>query len=297
MFDEKVLITTLVGLTVATAAICHFNKKKETKENWWNMPSKVWKVDNEIARDRMAVAKGDFVSIPNFQASLSPRFANTNFGANILYNPPSDKNMAAPCNPLTFASQGGQQENYAREEFCGSGGCSGIASCGKGGVDNSVAFGAPLTQSNYSAGNYSEMVNSAYAHPNTSHQTDSLVPVGDMTVLDAMGQQTQPIVYDRYIYANRNSRLRSQGDWIRGDLAIVPCSAEWFRPSVQPHIDLNQGAMNVVGGWDNSTAQATAALIYGSSGNADVTIGGTDISTQLVGSSGRDGTVQISSFA
>ncbi len=75
MSDEKLLITTLIGLTVATAAFCHYsNKQENTRENWWGgNPSMTWKVDREVARDQMAAKKGDFVSIPNFQAILEPR--------------------------------------------------------------------------------------------------------------------------------------------------------------------------------------------------------------------------------
>ena len=57
-----------------------------------------------------------------------------------------------------------------------------------------------------------------------------------------------PVVYDRVIYTNNNSRLRSQGDMIRGDLPIKPNSSDWFRPSVRPSVDLQRGAMNVMGG-------------------------------------------------
>lgn len=302
MFDGKLLITTLVGMIVASAAYCHFSaNKNETRENWWGTPSRTWKVDRMVARDHKAAQKGDFVSIPNFQAILEPRFHNSNVGAAIRYNPPSEEFMASPCNPLTFAAQGSGQataETFtqdAREDFCGS--CSGVADCGRGGAQPPAQLGAPLTEPSYATGNYNEVLDAAYGSESTLPAATANVPVGDMTVVDAMGQTTQPIVYDRYIYANRNSRLRSQGDWIRGDLAIVPCAAEWFRPSVHPHIDLNQGAMNVLGGADNGTAMATAQLIYQSSGNADTTIGGANIATELAGASGMDGTVQISAFA
>lgn len=291
MIDGKVLITTLLGLIFASATFCHFSKKKkDTHEGWWGgNPSRTWKVDRMIAKDHSAALKGDFVSIPNFQATLEPRFANTDFGASILYNPPSMEHMAAPATPLTFGNMA------SNEGF--NGGCGSSAGCGRGGTQPPMNLGAPFTEPDYAAGNYNQMLDAAYSSPHTNRATDSTIPVGDMTVIDAMGQNVQPIVYDRYIYANRNSRLRALGDPIRGDLPIVPCASEWFRPSVHPHIDLQQGAMNVVGGWDNSTAQATAALIYSSSGNADVSIGGIDASTQLVGSTGKDGMVQISSFA
>lgn len=96
------------------------------------------------------------------------------------------------------------------------------------------------------------------------------------------GEINQPIVFDRYIYANRNSRLRRHGDPIRGDLPVVPKSGDWFRPSVNPNIDLQAGAINVMAGVDNETSRQLANLIYNASGRADTTIGGVDMAAQMV---------------
>ena len=67
---------------------------------------------------------------------------------------------------------------------------------------------------------------------------------GVMTTPD--GDIVQPITYDRFMFSNKKSRLREHGDPIRGDLPIVPHNSDWFRPSVQPHIDLKEGAMQVM---------------------------------------------------
>lgn len=77
--------------------------------------------------------------------------------------------------------------------------------------------------------------------------------------------------------ANRNSRLRSLGDPIRGDIPIIPRTGELFAPSVQPNLDLQQGAMNVMGGLNNDTAKELANLIYDTSSGAQQTIGGQDL--------------------
>lgn len=95
--------------------------------------------------------------------------------------------------------------------------------------------------------------------------------------MDADGELKQPIVYDRYMYANRGSRLRAAGDPIRGDLPIVPASGNWFTPSVHPNVDLQAGAMNVMGGVSNDNSNRLADLIYYSSGGGDTTIGGVDL--------------------
>jgi len=69
-----------------------------------------------------------------------------------------------------------------------------------------------------------------------------------------VSEDTQPIIVDRLIFANRNSQLRAMGDPIRGDLAIVPNPPGWFTPSVTPQIDLQRGALNHLAG-DNSPSQ------------------------------------------
>lgn len=276
MFDGK-FIATLIALVVAVLAICNFNTKKvSSHEGFGMLPSRTWKVDRVVAGSQQAAQKGDFYSVPGtYQAMMSPRFSNTQYGANIKYNMPSYENQAVPCDPLTFGNMA--KENFTSENYgcasCG-GGCG--PNCNKGGVPNSFHGGAPLMDADYAAGNYNQVAsqdNQGAQYPDAH----DMVPVGDMTTVNALGETVQPIVYDRFIFANRNSRLRGLGDPIRGDLPIVPCSAEWFRPSVHPNIDLQQGALAVMGGVDNSTGQAMAELINNTSG--DSTISGVNMST------------------
>jgi hypothetical protein len=73
-------------------------------------------------------------------------------------------------------------------------------------------------------------------------------------------QFLQPVIPDNLMYANKGSRLRGLGDYIRGDLRIAPdnyktygnkcgdsCEGygggckKWFQVSVIPNIDLNPG--------------------------------------------------------
>ena len=71
----------------------------------------------------------------------------------------------------------------------------------------------------------------------------------DMCNINIMGSESQPVIYDRLMYSNMRSRLRGQGDYIRGDLKITPdnyksgCGNNWFQVSVKPERDLNPGAM------------------------------------------------------
>lgn len=315
MFDNKFLIT-LLGLIVAVVAISKIksDEEDETKEEFLgNLPRMIPKVD--VVQD----VKGQMYSVPGtFQALLSPRMSGqVDYGANIRYNMPSQDNLAAPCNPLgyasnplTFASMVNSQEKQAvgvkenfstRENYgcqsCGEG-C-GVADCRKGGAPMGYHGGAPIIPGNgYANGNFNQVSEQVYSDkkaggsPYDKRQTmycdgddkqslASSLPVRDMTALNASGDNVQPIVYDRYIYANRNSRLRCQGDFLRGDLPIMPCNTGWFQVSVQPNIDLNQGAMNVMGGINNETTKGLADIIYKTSGNAETAIAGVDMANHV----------------
>jgi hypothetical protein len=92
------------------------------------------------------------------------------------------------------------------------------------------------------------------------------------------GDIVQPVTYDRFMFSNKKSRLRGHGDPIRGDLPIPPHNSDWFRPSVQPHIDLKEGAMQVMGGFDNETNNQLSLLMAASAGNAMQTFGGMNFS-------------------
>jgi hypothetical protein len=303
MFNSKFLFT-LIGIMVALFAIFNMNIAKSpviSNEGFAGLSNSfTWKVDREVASSREAAAKGDLYSIPGtYQAILNPRFSNVNYGANIKYNMPSYQNQAVPCDPLTFGNMA--KENYTRENFVkedyGCGTCNtGVVSCRKGGEPLSYHGGAPETIPNYAAGNYNDVLDAVY-NSQEYPDTDALVPIGDMTTVNALGETIQPVVYDRYIFANRNSRLRSRGDPIRGDLPIVPCAAEWFRPSVHPNIDLQEGAMNVMGGVGNDTANALSDLIYTSSGGGLTTIGGVNMANMFNSSlSGGMRDVQMTAY-
>jgi hypothetical protein len=90
------------------------------------------------------------------------------------------------------------------------------------------------------------------------------------SVMDAGGQMEQPIVYDRFVFANQKSRLYGLGDPIRGDIPIAPNKSDWFQVSVHPNTDLRAGAMNIMGGMNNTTQNEVYALQNLSTGRVDV---------------------------
>ena len=306
MFDTKFIVT-LTALVVAVIAICNFDNKKVTSlERFAGMASMVPKIDTIAAANKQAAAKGQFSSLPGwasgtmkgdmfmipgtFQAALSPRFANMNVGANIRYNPPAITNMAAPCDPLTYGNMA--KENFTKENY----GCHGTPCCAKGGEPVSFHGGAPLMNSGFTDGNWQAQVDAARVDSNQPYAINML-PVDTMATVNQMGEEVQAIVFDRPMYANRNSRTRSQGDMIRGDLPIVPCKGNWFNVSASPNVDLQQGAMNVLAGPGNEVTQALSRLMYNTSGNTSTTIAGVNMSTtanSVLGSAGAD--VMVTAF-
>lgn len=92
---------------------------------------------------------------------------------------------------------------------------------------------------------------------------DPSMPIGDMTQPNTLAQ---PIIYDRLIFSNKNSRTRSQGDMIRGDLAIAPTQTGWFQVAANPSLDLQQGAMGII--TDRDSQNRLANLITAAGGNS-----------------------------
>ena len=301
MIDSNVLIT-ITGLLASIYAINAINDKGDClKENYtpaWGL-QKALKVDREVAPNRQAAREGHFTSIQNnyqsmlnppenasgapnrnafytvpgtFQAKLAPRMFSGDYGANITYNVPSTENLAVPPTPIDFAnaatSNGQIKENYA-------------ASCGKGGDSLNYHGGAPLMPPAFADGNYNKTLNDVYNGKKNLKYSHANLPVGDMTTVNSIGEVDQPVVYDRYMFANLGSNLRSQGDFIRGDLPVVPNNNGWFNVSVRPNIDLQQGALNVMGGINNETTQQLADLIYTTSGNYKTAIAGVSMDDEL----------------
>jgi hypothetical protein len=230
----KDVLFAIIGATVISAVLLLNDKNK--KENFWGgLPSRAVKVDQEI-REPTKYGEALFSVPPTYQASLSPRFSNLDYGANIRYNFPDQSHLGSPSNPLTYGSS--QVNRHA-----------GIARCGGGGVENYEPIGQSVAQ---------------MAEMGTIPTTQRL------SVMNAGGEVEQPIVYDRFIFANQRSRLYGLGDPIRGDLPIAPVKSDWFRPSVHPTIDLRDGAMSVMGGMNNTTANELRALQTITTGGVDV---------------------------
>lgn len=313
-------IVALVGLLTSAILIQHFESKK-TKEKFAGLNYPIsWKINREVK-----TSPNDMYSVSgNFQSSLSPRFSNVNYGSNIRFNLPSYDNMGVPNNPITY-DYDKFQNNNVKENFTQIPGM----------VDwNKIPMSENDVESNYATPAYNRQMKArsgnggsnsgcvAASARSGNEYTDvtDMLPVSDMeTVASTMNRQgpeiqsraakqtrsgVQPVVYDRFIYANAKSNLRRAADPVRGDLPIVPVLPEsnrnstvLFRPSVSPHIDLERGYLTAAGGSDNTTNNQLRSLMNASVDGTLSTFGGSNIPVQRNVLRGGQGDIVISNFS
>lgn len=273
----------LIAAIVIAVIIFFVNKKSnERKEEFGfgGLPSTTWKTEVVTAGSKQALQKGDFYAVPGtYQAQLSPRFSNVDFGGHLRSKMPDLGKMASPSDPLYYNPTKPLTENYEYQP-CGQGGAQNeiLSSRNNLSVHNNTKKLASMVSDDKMYSSLASAEQDMFKNNVEYPEPTDMIPIGDMTTTNVMGEVSQPVSAVRFYYANRNNRLRSLADPIRGDLPITPCTSDWFRPSVHPHIDLNQGAMNVMGGRDNETSQAMATLLNRTSGAT--TIGGVDLMAQ-----------------
>lgn len=280
MTNVTILATTLFALIGVVSALC-ITSNNNGQENFLGMgyPMK-WKVFRESR-----LPSGGFVNVPgNYDALLPPRFSNVDYGANIRYNMPGRSMQAVPKNPLTYGNMAVKKENYS------------APSCGPSGANKGSVYGMSGLR-NMPQPDYSAPGRKAAESKLQSYEVTSVLPVGTMTELTSSGSVQQPVMYDRFMYANQRSRLREQGDPIRGDLPIAPLSGGWFTPSVNPNVDLRDGALAVMGGINNNTQQQTTALMNAASGGTMDILGGVNYGTMFESSLSQGGaTLDVTAF-
>jgi hypothetical protein len=261
MFDGK-FIATLFAIAVSIFAICNFNTKKITSHEGFgfgNLPSTTYRKERMCADNQREADKGNFYTVPpNYQM-------NVNYGAHVRYDMPNRIHQSSSCDPLTFGGM-------ARENFT---------------TGSKESFHTDEHINN----NYNEFSGQSDQYPDVS----AMVPVGDMSSPNALGEHTNAICYDRLIYANRRSRLKGQGCLIRGDLPIKTQKHGWFSVSADAN-DLQQGALAVIGGKTNDTALELADFI--NNNTSQTLISGVDMSSyKSMNKSQNMNTVQVTSFS
>ena len=143
MFDSKFVVT-LLALMLSVIAICNFDKKKNIVEGLGMLPSIAMKPVT-VARAKN-IKEHPFFAVQNFQAQLSPRFTNTDLGANIRYNLPNETNLASrQHDPLMMGSA--VRECFETPVKCGAG------------AAGTPFMADPVMQSGFAAGNFNEVTN------------------------------------------------------------------------------------------------------------------------------------------
>jgi len=347
--------------SIISAVTLTFKSKKEGFAGL-NFPMS-FKPDGEVK----SAMGPNFYSVPGtYQAALSPRFSNLDYGSQINFNFPPTKYLATPENPLSYQTPDGEIPKLGmrgmrssptidargpmqiREGFCGEpqANYQGPPPNFKFGdqtpstlpslppmqgefplrstymsaqpqikqikenfstpvrcntnrapqatfVSQAPYFSGYTTPPNYSASNYQEekgkLCGSTFSN---------ILPAGEVTLRSPDGSVEQPIIYDRFIFANQRSTLQGQGDRIRGDLPILPNNTGWFQVAVNPTIDLTNSALGVMSG-NGQTSRELQALktaimmntqnTFGSMGNVD-----NSVQKQMMGSA--DGSVTWTTF-
>lgn len=269
-------------------------KKDDVIESFGTNPPQTVRVDRVVQGPN----KDGFVTVPGtYQAILQPRQAGmVDYGAFIRYNPPANGNRADTMGSLSYANMvadnNGSIEGYSGScSSCSGATVEGYCSGCSEGYKNPGCRG----NANAPASSYAQQYNKL-----NYNETSDMLPVQNMGAMgvNALGEASvQPIVYDRYMYANQRSRLQSVGvDRLRGDIAITPINQGWFSPSANPNIDLAGGALAAMGGINNDSTKALLALKSAASGGYLSTGSGINYGVQKSSFAMPTGGIRVTSF-
>lgn len=173
-----------------------------------------------------------FQTVPGtFESNVAPRFMPQGYGPNITYDLPNVDHLAAdPADPLSLAGQVEEIEQTSNENYEN--------------VETKFA-----------------QVHEPVALPRTLDGRENF----DNTdaPVDVVPQYK---TYDRLVYAPARSRTSYQGDYIRGDLPIMPDPNQcgWFKSQhARPETSLNVGAMSVLFGGHSDVAKMVGGAVSG----------------------------------
>lgn len=218
-------------------------------------------------KEHSSSSSGHFITVPGtYQDMLYERPADVPYGSNITYNLPEEGHLGVPYQKEGYSSLESRtkqvinqlQPHQAKESFT---------------YDSNSPSGQGVEMEKNLAKQGSQRVETVnHMNPN---QPLSQLSEGSAIAFSSMSNSssTSPVVVvDRFYNTLLKSRTYGQGDFIRGDLAIAavksipdPSSMIMFRPTTTPN-DLNSGALCVMGGVDNSTANALAVMKMQASG-------------------------------
>ena len=304
MSNKNIFPALLTSFIVSFVCYNYFTKKDEIVENWWMnsgvpMTTNLEKVgpdgnavpgnnQSNLTFDTNPLINTSFTDKKEIKDSCSP------FMKNSKEEYCNDCNEDGPSN-AGFYTVPGQYESYLPPRM------------NSAGLNSYVRYQLPdeKYQANkandpFTIANYLEKpkIKEGYRAPTGTEPTPiggqrklsskevkglELPTQSDMTNTGAVSKDAKDGFYvnsERLIFSLQKNRLQGLGDPIRGDLAIVPCnpiadpnSNVWFRPAAQPQSMLNAGAMNVIGGVGNTTAQQVSNLMSNAGGGYNNTYG------------------------
>ena len=220
-----------------------------------NCPNGIPQPNYDLGYDLRQVKGGAFPSgvdtTRNMQSKNPTRFMNTSSPKFATMDPTFRATAAVPLDRTDISAAGGCNANTVYSGFGQLQHSNGLPN------GNSKSNGMPYTGPSNVVEGFDDYAIAQVDLPS------------DMCTVNNMGADAQPVIYDRLIYSNIKSRLRGQGDYIRGDLLITPDNYKcdggghpgWFQVSVKPNRDLNMGAMAMIapiGGRDEEIALGIA---------------------------------------
>ena len=271
----------IIGLLLSLYIVCNV---QEIREGWNGMPPMTAIVQQSVTTpdgkttplqqnsNLSTSINPTYYSTPSYTSAAPPRFSSVGFSAGVKYNIPNSSilgNTVPSSSPYSISPP-------SIEKFTPSG----------------CAVPAPSTTPKTGFGSSGNDTNQSGSK--TSSSFSNSTPM--MTSFGEAGEESPVVVTNNLMWTNSRSNLRSQGDWLRGDLAIVPCEPGWFRPSVVPSRDLQTGALAVIGGINNATAAATASLMFSNTAGLSSSFAGVPISSTSINGVSSNGGVSYTAF-
>ena len=198
----------------------------------------------------------------NYQAPIPPRMNSNGLESYIRYELPSEGHLANEAqNPLMIANQ--VEKPNLRENFT---------------PDDKAFHGDTPKQ-------YDNMYHEMKKEGNDAFNQLPIAGMGNGVSASEENNEFY-VNTNRLTFALNKNRLTGLGDFIRGDLPVVPCNPDsnpysntWFRPSARPH-NLLSGAVNVIAGVGNVTSQQTSELQMRDVGSTNNTFGAVPLVAQ-----------------
>ena len=293
MFDSTKIVTIIgtLALLLGTLAVS-VQQEGDVIEHfgWTNTPMAAKAVPTMAASQCNAMKGGGVAVSRNLQSMLPPRIVgDMPLRSVVTYNQAGEQNQALRgCSPFVEKVQGCNAQTALGGSRCSVGACNG----GSMGMSQLGSFpgcnaAKQAVKENFSVNAARLAANPTQGKMVMNRSDPSILPMNVSgceanCAMDSCAPDAEnPVVFNRFIAANRHSRLRAMGDKIRGDLAIAPCNSGWFQVSVTPSIDLEPGALAVMGGVCNQSGQEVASLVNMSSGGTMTAIAGVDMSNTI----------------